>query len=522
MAMTSSALSTTASFVRHWARCTPSQAALRWAGGELTYAELDHRSSQVATALRAEGVGPGDRVAFLDKNSPEIVELAFGAAKVNAVPTPINFRLSPAEVVAILNDSGAAVFVVGSEFATDIDAMEQARTIVTIGQVSGGFEEFSDWRDRHPAAHGDEPQGPGDVGYQLYSSGTTGRPKGVQLTQANIMASLRQLPITLDMTADSVSVVAMPLYHVGGTVWALAGFQAGATNVLVDEIDPPALVDLLERDRITHAFLVPAVLQFMLGVPGVDQRDFSALRYIIYSASPISETVLARSIRTFGCRFVQGYGLTETAGMVVQLPDSDHDPDGPSRHRLRAIGLPVPGADVRIVDPKTGRDLPKGEVGEIWIRGPMVMRGYWRMPEATDAAIRPGGWLRTGDAGYRDGDGYLYIYDRFTDMIVSGGENVYPAEVENVVMSHPGVADVAVIGVPDETWGETPKAIVVRALGRALTEADLIAYCRQRLAGFKCPTSVDWLDALPRNPSGKVLKKDLRAPYWAGRERMVG
>ena len=204
------------------------------------------------------------------------------------------------------------------------------------------------------------------------------------------------------------------------------------------------------------------------------------------------------------------------------LPAADHDPSGPDRHRLRAVGLAVPGSEVRVVDTVTGEDVAQGEVGEIWIRSPMVMKGYWNMPEATEEAIRPGGWFRSGDAGYLDADGYLYMYDRVKDMIVSGGENVYPAEVENVLMSHPGVADVAVIGIPSERWGETPRAMVVRAPGSEVTEQELIAHAKEHLATFKCPTSVEWVEALPRNPSGKVLKKDLRAPFWAGRDRLVG
>jgi len=292
--------------------------------------------------------------------------------------------------------------------------------------------------------------------------------------------------------------------------------------VLVRDLDPAVVVDLIERDRVTHAFLVPVALQFMLAVPGVEDRDFSALDTFLYGASPISEKVLSDSIRTFGCRFMQVYGLTETTGSVVLLPAEDHDPDGPNRHRLRAAGLPMGDNEVRVVDSDTGEDVPTGDVGEIWVRGSTVMKGYWHLPEATEEAIRPGGWFRSGDAGYFDDDGYLYLYDRVKDMIVSGGENVYPAEVENVLMSHPGVADVAVIGVPSEKWGETPKAMVVRAPGTEATESELIAYCKENLAGFKCPTSVDWVEALPRNPSGKVLKKDLRAPFWEGHDRQIG
>jgi long-chain acyl-CoA synthetase len=271
---------------------------------------------------------------------------------------------------------------------------------------------------------------------------------------------------------------------------------------------------------------VPVVLQFMLMVPGVDEADYSSLQVFVYGASPISEEVLARSVQMFKCKFWQAYGLTETTGAVVNLPPHDHDLDGPNRHRLRSCGLPGPGVEIRIVDTDSAaegqpRDCAQGEVGEIWIRSPQVMLGYWNMADETAKAITPDGWFRSGDAGYLDADGYLYIHDRVKDMIVSGGENVYPAEVENVLMGHPAIADVAVIGVPDDMWGETAKAVVVPAPGAEVTEQEIIDYARERLARFKCPTSVEWVDMLPRNPSGKILKKDLRAPYWEGRSRNV-
>jgi long-chain acyl-CoA synthetase len=295
----------------------------------------------------------------------------------------------------------------------------------------------------------------------------------------------------------------------------------GVTSIIVRELDPAAVVRLIEQHRITHAFLVPAAIQFMLAVPGIDEADFSSLRIFVYGASPISETVLAQAIETFGCKFWQAYGLTETTGTVVNLPPEDHDPQGPNRHRLRSCGVPGPGVELRVVDVGTGEDAPTGEVGEIWLRTRQVMKGYWNLPDATAQAMVEGGWFRTGDAGYLDSDGYLYIHDRVKDMIVSGGENVYPAEVENALMQHPAIADVAVIGVPDDKWGETPKAMVVRAPGAEVTEQEVIDFARERLAKYKCPTSVDFVDVLPRNPSGKILKKDLRAPFWEGRERMV-
>jgi long-chain acyl-CoA synthetase len=532
---------TTGAFVRHWAAHRPGHPALRWAGGELTYAELDMRSSRVASALRAEGVGPGRRVAYLDKNSPEQFELFFGAAKLNAVPCPVNYRLAAPEIADIVRDSEATVFAVGEEFLPTVETLDIGARIVVIeapgsdgaesrdGAGSGGgarrWPAFAEWRDAHEAVDPMAPQEPGDVAFQLYSSGTTGRPKGVQLTQGNLASGMVIYPEISGFGPDAVSVVAMPLYHIGGSGWALAGFSVGATNVLVREIVPPALVSLLETERVTHGFLVPAVLQFLLAVPGVEDRDYSALRCMLYGASPISDRVLADSIRTFGCDFVQLYGLTESTGTVVFVPATDHDPGGPNSHRLRGIGKPVPGTEARVVDPVTGVDVPDGEVGEIWIKGPTVMLGYWHLPDLTAETVRDGGWLRTGDAAYRDADGYMYVHDRVKDMIVSGGENIYPAELENAIMSLPGVSDVAVIGVPHDRWGETPKAMVVRAgteQGAALTESDVISHCRRLLAGYKCPTSVDWFAVLPRNPSGKLLKKDLRAPYWEGRSRMVG
>jgi len=516
---------TTADCLRRWAKARPDHPALRWADGQLTYSELDERTNQVAQALASTGVGKGDRVAYLDKNSPEQIELFFASAKLGAVPTPVNYRLAPPEVAQIIADSEAKVFAVGSEFAASIRKVESGLDgvqIVVIGEADEEWPSFARWRESHQPVDPLTEVGPSDVACQLYSSGTTGRPKGVELTYANLKCGRDLYPEIMGLGPDSVSVVPMPLYHIVGTGWAMAGFWQGATNVLVRELVPEQLVDTMIAERVTHGCIAPVVIQFMLSVPGVADRDWSALEAILYGGSPISETVLARSVRTFGCRFVQGYGLTESTGTIMYLPAEDHAPEGTNRHRLRACGIPTPGHEAKIADPLTGEEQPDGQVGEIWVRGPSVMAGYWHLPQQTAESIRPGGWLRTGDAGYRDGDGYFYIHDRLKDMIVSGGENVYPAEVENVIMSHPGVADVAVIGVPHDKWGETPRAMVVRVARADLTTEDLIAYCRERLAGFKCPTSVQWLDELPRNPSGKVLKKEMRAPFWEGRTRMVG
>jgi long-chain acyl-CoA synthetase len=246
------------------------------------------------------------------------------------------------------------------------------------------------------------------------------------------------------------------------------------------------------------------------------------LRVIVYGASPISVEVLSGSIKTFGCKFIQAYGMTETTGAVVALMPEDHDPTGPNAHRLRAAGKPMAGVELRIVDPDTNGDAGVGEVGEIWIRTGQNMLGYWNKPEETAKTITPDGWLKTGDAGYLDADGYLFIHDRVKDMIISGGENIYPAEVENCLMSHPGVADVAAFGIPHEKWGETVHAVVVKAAGQDPTPEEIITFARERIAPFKCPTSVSFAEALPRNPSGKILRRELRTPFWEGRDRNVG
>ncbi len=491
----------------------------------VTYADFYERCQRVANGLAALGVGAQDRVAFLDKNGIEHFELYHGAGLLNAVSVDVNWRLAAPEVEFIVNDMQAKVLVVGSDFAHVLDAIAPNLTSVTDILVVGshdGYESWDTWVDSHPLGDPGVESADDDVAYQLYSSGTTGRPKGVMLTNDNFAGTLPLLE-TWEIDDSVVSLVAMPLFHIAGSAWAGVALSLGGTNVILRELDLDELVRILSQDGITHAVLVPAALQFLQMVPGVDDVDFSGVRMMAYGASPISEEVLVGSIKMFpNADFWQVYGLTETTAGVVYLPPEDHDVDGPNRHRLRSCGVAGPNVELRIVDSTTLEDMPTGEVGEIWIRSPQVMKGYWNMPEETAAAITPDGWFRSGDAGYLDEDGYLYIHDRVKDMIVSGGENVYPAEIENVLMSHPAVADAAVIGVPDDKWGETPKAIVVRVPGVEVGEDELIEFCRGQLARFKCPTSVDWVEALPRNPSGKILKKELREPFWEGHDRRVG
>jgi long-chain acyl-CoA synthetase len=521
---------TVAGLIRHLSRQQAEDEMLVQGAERRTWAQEFDVACRVAQAAKREGLGAGDRIAFLDRNGIAYFDFLFGGSLIGAVNVAVNWRLAPSEMAAIIDDSAAPVLAIHADYLSALADMPSGlpavRRIVVIGDdVAAGtdtrVESFATWIEGTSAEDPGYVGGPDEVSMQLYTSGTTGLPKGAMLTNANLSTAISEASTTFHIADDTVSLVAMPLFHIGGAGWALCGMSRGGRSVILRDVDPHVLLNLISAERITEMFVVPAVLMLLLAAPSLAATDLSSLRVIFYGASPISEDVLVKCMHTFGCAFCQVYGMTETTGAITALSSEDHDPDGPRRGLLRSAGKPHRSVALRVVDPDSGEDALPGAVGEIWTRSPYNMSGYWRKPDETAATIDADGWLKTGDAGYFDADGYLYLHDRIKDMVVSGGENIYPAEVENVLLSYPAIVDAAVIGVPDPKWGETVKAIVVLGPGETLDEAGVIAHCRATLAHYKCPTSVDAVAALPRNPSGKILKRELRAPYWAGKERSI-
>ncbi|HVE25484.1 MAG TPA: long-chain-fatty-acid--CoA ligase, partial [Sporichthya sp.] len=471
----------------------------------LTWRQLDELSSRVANSLLGAGVGHGDRVAVLSRNNAEFFEVAFGAAKIGAVTVGLNWRLTPAELSLVLADAEPAVLFVDADSAGQVPA-----SAPRVLQYGFGYEQ---WRDAAPAEDPERGVAASDVAYLLYSSGTTGLPKGVALTHENLAHSALMAVQGFRMDADTVHMCAGPQFHIAGAGTGLMAMFLGGRTVVIADPAPAHLIATIARERVTHAFLVPALIQAVLDCPERAGQDLTSLQQVSYGAAPMTEALLRRAMDELKCTFLGVYGMTETAGTVTTLLPEEHEPTGERSALLRSVGRPLPWVDLRVADTVTGEDVAPGEIGEIWVRSRQVTPGYWRQPETTAATITADGWLRTGDGAYRDAEGYVYLKDRIKDMIISGGENVYPAEVENALADHPDISEVAVIGVPHERWGETVKAVVVLRPGVVGDAEAIRAFAKERIASYKCPTSVEFVEALPRNPSGKVLKKDLRATY---------
>jgi acyl-CoA synthetase (AMP-forming)/AMP-acid ligase II len=487
--------------------------ALLYDGEACSYEELERRANRIANGLLERGVRPGDRVAYLGKNTLAYFEYFLGAAKVRAVTVPVNWRLAEPEVRYIVENARPKLLLVEPQFeGVAKSAAPQIDSLVTGGDANT----FLAWRERH----GDSPvvAKPDwrEPLLQLYTSGTTGRPKGAVLSHRSLF-SLRTRPEALPewyrWSPEDVSMIAMPVAHISGTGWGLWTVLHGATGVIMREFDPHAVFETMLSKRVSKIMMVPTAMQIAVRHPLAKSADFSFLKYIFYGGAPLPLELMKECARVFGCGFVQMYGMTETAGTVVALGPDDHD--ARNGDRLRSVGRAVPGVEIRIVDAGGGL-LPTGTIGEIAVRSFANMEEYFELPKATGETIDAEGFLRTGDAGFLDADGYLFLKDRVKDMIISGGENIYPAEVENAIYGHPGVAEVAVVGVPHEKWGESVRAYIVPNPGASPTLDDIVEWAGQRIARYKLPKSIELVSALPRNHTGKVLRRELRAGQRTG------
>ncbi len=511
----------------HWAATTPDAEAMTYLGRTWTWAEWDGRVRRAAGALHGLGVRRGDVVAFLDKNHPACVELSLAAGSLGAANAIVNWRLAGDEVDHTVNDCRAKVLVVGSELLPLVEALRRRLPHVEhVVEVTPDGGQGDGWEALLAAAEpvGRDPEvEPGDVCLVMYSSGTTGRPKGVMLTQANMVAHTLAAHDGWEFRPGQKSMVAMPLFHVGGSSYVLFGIHDGVPSVMTREPDAASLGAAIVAGA-TATFLVPAVLAQVLQSGPDAVALFGRLTTYTYGAAPMPLPLLREAMTVWpDTDFIQVYGLTEVAGVATHLmPEAHREAMASGRHDLLvSAGRALPGVEVRVVSPDTLSDVGVGERGELWLRTPQLMAGFLGLPEETAAAVTADGWFRTGDLGRVDAEGYVFVEDRIKDMIITGGENVYSPEVERVLAEHAAVAEVAVIGVPHDRWGETVKAVVSLRPGASATPEELIAHCRASLAVFKSPTSVDVVAALPRNPTGKILKRDLRRPYWDGRDSAV-
>ena len=508
----------------HWATETPDAEAITYGGRTWSWAQWDERVRRAAGGLQGLGIGRGDVVAFLDKNHPACVEISLAAGSLGAANAIVNWRLAGDEVDYAVNDSGARVLVVGSELMPLVekirDRLTSVEEVIEVTPDGTDGDAYEAWLAASAPVTRPDDVDPEDVCLVMYSSGTTGRPKGVMLTHANMVAHTLNAHDGWEFEPGDKSMVSMPLFHVGGSSYVLFGIHDGIPSIMTREPDAASLAGAILGGA-NRTFLVPAVLAQVLQSGPDAVKLFGALKTYTYGASPMPLPLLRAAMEAWPeTDFIQVYGLTEVAGVATHLLPEEHK-DAEHPERLVSAGRPVPGCDIRIVDPGTLEDLPTGEHGEIWLRTPQLMKGFLGKPEETAAVITDDGWFRTGDMGKVDDGGFLFVEDRLKDMIISGGENIYSPEIERVLAEHPAVMEVAIIGVPDDRWGESVKAVVSLKPDTSATEEELIAWCRDRLAHYKCPKSVDLLEALPRNPTGKILKRELRAPYWQGRDRGV-
>ncbi len=505
---------------------TPELIATRQGERIRTYAQHAERVARLAASLQALGVKTGDRVGMLALNSDRYVEYYLGVYWAGAVANPVNIRWSPAEIAFSLDDSQTEVLLIDARFAPMAqDLRQRSKSLKTIifaddGDTPDGMLGYEQLLASHFPVE-DAYRSGNDLAAIFYTGGTTGVPKGVMLSHANLYVTSLAALAERGTQDDAVTLHVAPLFHLAAVASMNTVIARGATHAVLPVFTPSGLLEAIQRDRATDMLLVPTMLQMLVDHPDFSRYDTSSVRKIVYGASPTGESLISRAMRAFPqTDFSQGYGMTEMSPTMTLLRPRFHLPENRGPNTLRAAGQPSLGTQIRVVD-ENGQEVPRGTVGEITARGAGVMLGYWNRPEETSKAVRQG-WMHTGDAGYMDESGLLFIVDRIKDMIVSGGENVYSAEVENALLSHPDVAMVAVIGVPDERWGERVHAVVVRQANRDVDADALVAHCKTLIAGYKCPRSLEFRNELPISGAGKLLKNPLRAEFWGEGKQRVG
>jgi acyl-CoA synthetase (AMP-forming)/AMP-acid ligase II len=515
-------------FLTKSARTFPENLAVVHGEKKLTYAQFNARVNRLANALRRLGMEPGDNVAILQYNYPETLESIFACFKAGCGAVPINFRLHPNECAFIIDHSESKAVILSAEFNDPVmgirDRIPNARYLITL---SGARDELLDYEgilSQESDRFTDADVEADDLAWLFYTSGTTGMPKGAMLTHRNLIATAMNFyaDICPGFGPDDVVLHAAPLSH-GSGIYALPNIGKAATNVILasKSFDPELIFKSIEEYRVTNMFAAPTMIKLMVESPAADRYDHTSLRALNYGGAPMLVEDLKQAMERLGPCLVQLFGQAESPMTITYLPHRDHLLDGTEdrKRRLSSAGFPRTDVEVKIFDGEDN-ELPPGETGEIVTRSDLVMKGYWRNEEASRATLK-NGWLHTGDMGYMDEKGYLFIMDRSKDMIISGGENIYPREIEEVLIRHEAVREVAVIGIPDPKWGEAIKAVVALAPGMSATEAELIAFCKDNIASYKKPKSVDFVEALPKNNYGKILKRDLRAAYWKDKTRKV-
>jgi long-chain acyl-CoA synthetase len=504
----------------------PDRVAVRFGDRQRSFGELIDRVARLAAALQALGMQRGDRVAMLSLNSDRYLEYQMAVPWGGGVLNPCNIRWSPAEILYSLNDSGSTILLVDASFAPLVEPFRREATSLREvvfcgdGAAPAGMHAYEALL-AEAAPVPDALRRGEDLAGIFYTGGTTGFPKGVMLSHTNMCSSGMALRAEGLAGPDGIYLHCAPMFHLADMGLAMPHWIEGNAHSIIPVFNPEQVLDVIERDRVTHALLVPTMIQMLVDHPAMKKpRDLSSLRAIAYGASTIAEAVLERAMSALpGVEFAQAYGMTELSPLATLNPPWYHTREARHLGKLRSAGRASHCTEVRIVDPQ-GKEVPRGTVGEVIVRGPNVMQGYWNQPGLTAAALRDG-WMHTGDGAWMDDDGFIFIADRLKDMIITGGENVYSAEVENALAQHPAVLACAVIAVPSDEWGESVHAVVVRRPDQAVAPAALIAHCKSLIAGYKCPRSVDFVDALPLSGAGKVLKTRLREPFWQGRERAV-